>query len=68
MIKEYFVVGVIATAMMAGTALAQTPAPAVRTDNNAIALNQSYKGQWRAYKMIGLDVYNQNNEKARRRR
>lgn len=30
MIKEYFVVGVIATAMMAGTALAQTPVPAVR--------------------------------------
>ncbi|QDM15511.1 PRC-barrel domain containing protein [Tardiphaga sp. vice352] len=63
MIKEYFVVGVIATAMMAGTALAQTPVPAVRADNNAIALDQAYKGQWRVYKMIGLDVYNQNNEK-----
>lgn len=49
--------------MMAGTALAQTPVPAVRADNNAIALDQAYKGQWRVYKMIGLDVYNQNNEK-----
>jgi len=63
MITKYFVVGAIATALMAGTALSQTPAPATGTDNNAITLNQAYKGQWRLYKMIGLDVYNQNNEK-----
>jgi hypothetical protein len=30
---------------------------------NSASLNQAYKGQWRLYKMIGLDVYNQNNEK-----
>src|SRR5664280_2897871 len=63
MITKYFVVGAIATALMAGTALSQTPAPATGTDNNAITLNQAYKGQWRLYKMIGLDVYNQNDEK-----
>ena len=63
MITKYFIVGAIATALMTGTALSQTPAPANRTDSNAAAMDQSYKGQWRLYKMIGLDVYNQNNEK-----
>jgi hypothetical protein len=63
MITKYFIVGAIATALMTGTAVSQTPAPANRTDSNAAAMDQSYKGQWRLYKMIGLDVYNQNNEK-----
>ena len=63
MITKYFVVGAIATALMVGTALSQTPAPATRTNSDAVAVDQGYKGQWRLYKMIGLDVYNQNNEK-----
>src|SRR5665811_77036 len=34
-----------------------------RAEINSASLNQAYKGQWRLDKMIGLDVYNQNDEK-----
>jgi PRC-barrel domain len=60
---EIFCLGAIATALMAGAALSQTRRRLPGTDNHAIALNQAYKGQWRLYKMIRLDVYNQSNEK-----
>ena len=60
---KFFVVGAIAAALVAGTAMAQTPTAATRPEINSTSLNQAYKGQWRLYKMIGLDVYNQNDEK-----
>ena len=60
---RYIVVGAIAAALLAGTAMAQTPATATKPEAASAGVTQSYKGQWRAYKMIGLDVYNQNNEK-----
>jgi sporulation protein YlmC with PRC-barrel domain len=60
---KFFVVGAIAAALVAGTAMAQTPTAATRAEINSASLNQAYKGQWRLYKMIGLDVYNQNDEK-----
>jgi sporulation protein YlmC with PRC-barrel domain len=60
---KIFVVGAIAAALVAGTAMAQTPTAATRTEINSASVNQAYKGQWRLYKMIGLDVYNQNDEK-----
>ena len=60
---RYIVVGAIAAALLAGTAMAQTPATATKPEAAPAGVTQSYKGQWRAYKMIGLDVYNQNNEK-----
>jgi ribosomal 30S subunit maturation factor RimM len=44
-------------------AMAQTPTAATRAEINSASLNHTYKGQWRLYKMIGLDVYNQNDEK-----
>jgi ribosomal 30S subunit maturation factor RimM len=43
--------------------MAQTPTAATRAEINSASLNHTYKGQWRLYKMIGLDVYNQNDEK-----
>jgi sporulation protein YlmC with PRC-barrel domain len=60
---NFFVVGAIAAALVAGTAMAQTPTAATRPEINSASLNQAYKGQWRLYKMIALDVYNQNDEK-----
>ena len=60
---KFIVVGAIAAALLAGTAMAQTPTTATKPDVSSTSATQSYKGQWRAYKMIGLDVYNQNNEK-----
>ena len=61
---RFIVVGAIAAALLASTAMAQTPTTtATKPEVSSAGLTQSYKGQWRAYKMIGLDVYNQNNEK-----
>jgi hypothetical protein len=60
---KFVVVGAIAAALVAGTAMAQTPTAATRPEINSTSVNQVYKGQWRLYKMIGLDVYNQNDEK-----
>ena len=53
---KFFVVGAIAAALVAGTAMAQTPTAATRAEINSASLNHAYKGQWRLYKMIGLDV------------
>ena len=60
---KFIVLGAVAVALLASTAMAETPTTATRTEVNSAGVNQSYKGQWRLYKMIGLDVYNQNNEK-----
>ncbi|MGV3634252.1 MAG: PRC-barrel domain-containing protein [Pseudorhodoplanes sp.] len=56
---------VVAAALLATPALAQTtPAP---QPNAPAATNQTMNkpatGQWRASKLIGVDVYNQQNEK-----
>jgi hypothetical protein len=60
---RFIVVGAIAAALLASTAMAQTPTMTTKPEVSSAGVTQSYKGQWRAYKMIGLDVYNQNNEK-----
>jgi hypothetical protein len=60
---KFFVLGAIAATLLVSTAMAETPATATRTEVNSTNVNQAYRGQWRLYKMIGLDVYNQNNEK-----
>jgi sporulation protein YlmC with PRC-barrel domain len=58
---KILVVGAIAAALLGGTAMAETPT--TRAEITSGSVNQAYKGQWRLYKMIGLDVYNQNDEK-----
>jgi sporulation protein YlmC with PRC-barrel domain len=60
---KFIVVGAIAAALLGGTAMAQTPTTATKPEASSVSVTQGYKGQWRTYKMIGLDVYNQNNEK-----
>lgn len=53
---------VIAATLLATPALAQTTAPAP-TAPAATTMNKPMTGQWRASKLIGVDVYNQQNEK-----
>ena len=60
---KFIVAGAIAAALLASTAMAETPTTATRTEINSAGASQAFKGQWRLYKMIGLDVYNQNDEK-----
>ncbi len=63
---------VVAATLLATPALAQTTtppqpnAPAATTTMQPAAtttMNQTASGQWRASKLIGVDVYNQQNEK-----
>ena len=61
--SKFIVLGAIAAALLARTAMAETTTTTTRTEVNSTNVNQAYRGQWRIYKMIGLDVYNQNNEK-----
>jgi sporulation protein YlmC with PRC-barrel domain len=63
MITKNIVAGAIAATLMASAAMAQTPGQGTRTEVNSAGVNHAYKGQWRLNKMIGLDVYNQSNEK-----
>ena len=66
--KTLLVVSLLGVALVGGPALAQNPQPA---DRPAAAANPAssdankmmLKGHWRASKLMGLDVYNQNNEK-----
>ncbi|MFZ5693498.1 MAG: PRC-barrel domain-containing protein [Pseudomonadota bacterium] len=52
---------VVAAALLATPAFAQT-APATQP-SAPVATTQTMTGQWRASKLIGVDVYNQQNEK-----
>lgn len=56
---KHLAAGLIGTALLAGPVLAETtPAP-----NNAQFITQEKAGQWRASKLKGLNVYNNNNDK-----
>ena len=68
MLKKYLTAGVAASALLATVAFAQTP-PAT-TDHTNIAPGAatsaseslSYTGDWRTSKVVGLNVYNNENE------
>jgi sporulation protein YlmC with PRC-barrel domain len=63
MFAKYMLVGVIGSALLGSAALAQTPATPDRANMApATASDSSYQGQWRASKLVGLNVYNDNNE------
>ena len=62
---RYLVSGLLAVAFLTSTAFAQTsqstnPPPAAKTDATALKLASPH---WRTSKMIGLNVYNEQNEK-----
>ena len=55
---------IVAAALLATPALAQTTtAPQTGAPAATTTMNQAATGQWRASKLIGVDVYNNQNEK-----
>jgi len=65
MLTRYTIAAIAGSALLAGATFAQTPA-ATTTDNAgapaASSTSSSLQGDWRASKMAGLSVYNDNNE------
>jgi sporulation protein YlmC with PRC-barrel domain len=65
MIAKYLTAGVAASALLATVAFAQTPATTTtnRADISASAASgSSFQGDWRTSKVVGLNVYNANND------
>jgi len=69
MLGKHLALALLGTTLIAAPALAQTNPPAGSTAASPAQigagnwLTQEQPGQWRASKLEGLDVYNQNNEK-----
>ena len=64
MFARYLTTGLAGAALMASVAFAQTPTATSDRANMApsAASDASFKGDWRASKLTGLSVYNDNNE------
>jgi sporulation protein YlmC with PRC-barrel domain len=65
MIRKYVTAGLMGTALLASAAFAQTPTATTDRANMAPAAasdSSSFQGTWRASKLVGLSVYNDNNE------
>jgi len=66
MLAKSITVGIVAAALMTSVAFAQTPSTTPSTANSGSAIgsdSSSHKGEWRTSKLMGLNVYNDNNEK-----
>src|SRR6478609_8664962 len=68
MMKNIFAIALVSTALISGAAYSQTAQPADRaapaaTTHPASSEKMMLKGKWRASKLMGLDVYNEANEK-----
>jgi len=63
MLAKYITTGLVASALLATVASAQTPTATTDRNNAAApASSVSSQGEWRASKIVGLSVYNDNNE------
>ena len=64
MFAKFMTAGLVGSALLATVAFAQSPtAPSDRvTAAPAAVSDSSFQGNWRASKMVGLSVYNDNNE------
>lgn len=66
MIAKYLATALVGTALIGGAAFAQesttstAPSPSA---SSSTSVQQNLKGNWRASKLMGLDVYNDSNEK-----
>jgi sporulation protein YlmC with PRC-barrel domain len=60
--SKYIAIALLSTALMTGAASAQT-ATTVTTDKANSSAMMHKEGQWRSSKLIGVDVYNEANEK-----
>jgi sporulation protein YlmC with PRC-barrel domain len=67
MLTKYAVAGVAASALLANVAFAQSPSANTDTATTAAPAapsdTSSLKGSWRTSKLVGLNVYNDSNEK-----
>ena len=67
MLTKYAVAGVAASALLASIAFAQSPSANTDTATTAAPAapsdTSSLKGSWRTSKLVGLNVYNDSNEK-----
>jgi sporulation protein YlmC with PRC-barrel domain len=64
MLVKYIATGLAASALLASVASAQTPTATTDRANNmapAAASDSSFQGDWRASKIVGLNVYNNDN-------
>ena len=66
--KNLVAIALLSTAIVSGAAYAQqpsstTPAPAASSTATSSDQKMMLKGNWRASKLMGLDVYNEANEK-----
>jgi sporulation protein YlmC with PRC-barrel domain len=63
MLAKYVTAALAGTALLATVASAQTPTTTTdRTNMAPPASDSSFQGDWRASKIVGLNVYNDNNE------
>jgi sporulation protein YlmC with PRC-barrel domain len=63
MFTKYITASVAATALLASVAFAQNPSATTNTPPPPAAkTSSSFQGDWRASKIVGLNVYNNNNE------
>jgi sporulation protein YlmC with PRC-barrel domain len=61
MIAKYIATALLTTALMTGVASAQTTT--AKTDANNTSATMHREGGWRASKLVGVNVYNEANEK-----
>ena len=64
MLAKYMTAGLIGSALLASVAFAQTPTATTDRASTppAAASDSSFQGDWRASKVVGVSVYNDNNE------
>src|SRR5437879_10584368 len=62
MFAKFMTAGLVGSALLATVALAQSPTAPSANPAPAAASDTSFQGNWRASKMVGLSVYNDNNE------
>ena len=63
MITKYLATALLGTSLFAGAAMAQTSTTTTNKVDSATASTVSHQGQWRSSKLIGVNVYNEANEK-----
>ncbi len=61
MISKYLAAALLTTALMTGVASAQTSSTKAEPSNTAATMHK--EGEWRASKLVGVNVYNEANEK-----
>jgi sporulation protein YlmC with PRC-barrel domain len=62
MLLKTIATGLVASVVLASTAFAQTPTTTSDRANTAAASSSSFQGDWRSSKVVGLNVYNDNNQ------